>query len=84
MRIGPFPDWDDPEDIRWGLLPNAVMRGIASLIRGYDPVTARYERKLAKESRENFERLSALEHEAYDNLEAHYHRDKDTGTAEQP
>ena len=69
--VGPLPDWDDPDDARWGLLPFALFRGIASLILGYDPVAERYRRKIAEESSENYERLSKLEEQAYDNLRAH-------------
>ena len=68
--VGPIPDWDDPDDIRWGLLPNAFFRGLASLVLGYDPVTERHRRKMAEESQENFKRLSAAERQAYDNLRA--------------
>ena len=66
--VGPFPDWDDPEDVRWGLLPNALFRNLASLILGYDPVAERHQRKLAKESQENYERLSKLEKQAYNEI----------------
>ena len=70
--VGPIPDWDDPDDIRWGLFPFALFRGIASMILGYDPVAERHRRKMAKESQESFERLASLEHEAYDNLQARH------------
>jgi len=66
--VGPFPDWDDPEDIRWGLLPFALLRNLASLVIGHDPVTERYQRKVAKESQETFDRLSKVERRAYDEL----------------
>ena len=70
--VGPIPDGDDPDDLRWGLLSFALFRGIASWILGYDPVEERQRRKFAKESEENFQRLSPLEHEVYGDLEARY------------
>jgi hypothetical protein len=80
--VGPFPDWDDPEDVRWGLLPFALFRGIASLILGYDPVAERQRQKLAKESQENFKRLSPLERETYENLHERYGEDGATPSAD--
>jgi len=66
--VGPIPDPDDPDDLRWGLLSFALFRGIASWILGYDPVLERQRRRLAAESEENFIRLSPVERETFENL----------------
>jgi hypothetical protein len=66
--VGPLPDRDDPDDLRWGLLPFAFYRGIASLLLGHDPVAEGQRHNLAKESQESFRRLMPLEHEAYKKL----------------
>jgi len=70
--VGPVPDWEDPDDLRWGLLPFAFFRGVASVMLGYDPVAERQRQKVAKESEENLERLSPLEREAYEKLHARH------------
>jgi hypothetical protein len=78
-----IPRWDDPDDLKWGLLPFALYRGLASLILGHDPVVERQRQKLAKESRESYERLSHLEHEAYDQLHQKHLRLADGSEAAQ-
>ena len=85
--VGPIPDWDDPDDLRWGLLPFALYRGLASLILGYDPVAERQRKRLAKESRENYERWSGREHEAFDHIHQEHLRrlaEEEAGSPEDP
>ena len=76
-----IPSWDDPDDLKWGLLPFALFRGLATLIIGHDPVLERQRRKLAKESRENYERLSPVEHETYERLHQEHLRRLDGSQA---
>jgi hypothetical protein len=80
--VPPFiPSWDDPDDLKWGLFPFALFRGVASLIIGHDPVLERQRRKLAKESRENYERLSPVEHEVFEHLHQEHLRRADGSEA---
>jgi hypothetical protein len=72
-----IPRRDDPDDLRWGLLPFALYRGVASLILGHDPVVERQRQRLAKESHEDYERLSHTEHEVYEQLHQRHLRRAD-------
>ncbi|MCU1450774.1 MAG: hypothetical protein JWP02_2944, partial [Acidimicrobiales bacterium] len=58
--------------------------GVASLILGYDPVVERQRQSLAKDSRESFQRLSPVEHEAYEHIHQEHLRRAEESKADPP
>jgi hypothetical protein len=66
----PREDWrlGGGESARWGLLDFALLRGVITWITGKDPIEQRERRRLARESRQNFEKYESAEKEAYETI----------------
>ena len=59
---------DFRRDMRWALFPWSLIRGLATWIRGKDPVEERRQARLAREQSESADHFADPEREAYRSL----------------
>ncbi len=59
---------DDAADVRWALLPLALVRGVTAWITLRDPNVERRRRRLARDQAQGEVKYEALEKEAYECL----------------